>query len=222
MNNRWISAVLAVMVILTVLMLGACSGRQDSAGSPVASASIFRETAPPMAGPAADADPEENGTETAPQSSQAQEEGGLTSFETTDLDGNAVTQELFAGYDLTMVNIWATFCSPCIEEMPELGELKSEYQDKGVNIVGIVADVQLGDGSIPEEGVAFAKEIVAQTGANYTHLLPSASLNTLILNNVAAVPTTVFVDSKGNFVGEQYVGSRDKQEWAGIIEELLK
>jgi hypothetical protein len=39
---------------------------------------------------------------------------------------------------------------------------------------------------------------------------------------VTAVPTTVFVDSKGNFVGEQYVGTRDKQEWAGIIEGLLK
>ena len=40
-------------------------------------------------------------------------------FETTDLDGNTVNSaDLFAASKLTMINIWGTFCGPCISEMP--------------------------------------------------------------------------------------------------------
>lgn len=218
MKNKRIIILMTILILLTAILLAACSNVQNSNGqnvsesSPEAGVSIKPEEIPLASAAAQSSAAEEPGVSA----------GGLTSFTTTDLDGNAVTQDIFAGADLTMVNIWATFCSPCIEEMPYLGQLKSEYQDKGFNIVGIVADVQNSDGSIPEDGVSLAKEIVSQTGANYTHLLPSESLNSIILNNVAAVPTTVFVDSKGNFVGEEYVGSRDKQEWAEIIDGLLK
>ena len=219
MKNKRIALLLAAVLLFAAILLVSCSeqntsGQNAGENSPVANASIEPGEIP-MAEPSAQ-------STSAVESQASAQAGGLTAFTATDLDGNTVTQDIFADYSLTMVNIWATFCSPCIEEMPYLGQLKSEYQNKGVNIVGIVADVQNSDGSIPEEGVAFAKEIVSQTGANYTHLLPSESLNNIILNNVAAVPTTVFVDSKGNRVGEEYVGSRDKQEWAEIIEELLK
>lgn len=203
-NKR--TVLFTVMLLLAAILLAACSGGQNTGNPPAAS--------PAQTGTAAQSAAAEEPQTSAPA-------GGLTSFTAADLDGNTVTQDIFADYDLTMVNIWATFCSPCIQEMPDLGELKKEYKDKGVNIVGIVADVQNSDGSIPEEGVAFAKEIVGRTGADYTHLLPSESLNNLILNRVNAVPTTVFVDSSGNFVGEEYVGSRDKEDWAGIIDGLL-
>ena len=48
--------------------------------------------------------------------------GQMPSFTAKDLDGNTVTEEIFAEKDLTVVNIWGTFCPPCIAEMPELGE----------------------------------------------------------------------------------------------------
>lgn len=41
-------------------------------------------------------------------------------FTTTDLNGNAVTEEIFLGKALTVVNIWGTFCDPCVNEMPLL------------------------------------------------------------------------------------------------------
>ena len=43
------------------------------------------------------------------------------SFTAQTLDGTEVTQDIFKETDLTMVNIWGTFCGPCIREMPELG-----------------------------------------------------------------------------------------------------
>ena len=84
------------------------------------------------------------------QSEAAKTAGILSDFSTTDLDGNAADESIFAEYKLTMVNIWATFCGPCISEMPELGELASEYADKGMRVVGLVTDVMDSEGALDE------------------------------------------------------------------------
>ena len=49
----------------------------------------------------------------------------MPEFSTTDMDGNKVTNDTFADYDLTVVNFWATYCNPCIDELPELTEQRS-------------------------------------------------------------------------------------------------
>ena len=123
-------------------------------------------------------------------------QGLMSSFAATDLDGQSVDQGIFSGYALTMVNVWATFCGPCIQEMPDLGELAAEYQEKGVRNVGLVSDVLDADGNLSKDQVETAREIVESTGANYLHLLPSEDLFG-ILNQISAVPTTFFVDERG-------------------------
>lgn len=143
-------------------------------------------------------------------------------FTANDLSGNAVDDTVFQDYDLTMINIWATFCGPCKVEMPELGEIAAEYKDRGVQVIGIVVDVTGRNGAISASAVETAKEIVKTTGANYTHLLPSADLNRIKLNRVSSVPETIFVDSRGAIVGKSYVGSRSKQKWLDIIDPLLE
>ena len=69
----------------------------------------------------------------------------LGDFSAQDFDGNAVSKDIFADYDLTMVNLWTTTCSYCIEEMPILNELRKEFQDDGVrfNIISVCMDVGL-------------------------------------------------------------------------------
>lgn len=138
--------------------------------------------------------------------------GILSHFQTTDLAGNAVDESVFSGYKLTMVNIWATFCSPCISEMPELATLAETYASKGVQILGLISD-----GSSEAE---LAKSIVAETGADYRHLLPSADLENL-LSQVYAVPTTIFVDESGRQVGSTYLSAKSGEEWAEIIDQVL-
>lgn len=145
----------------------------------------------------------------------------LQSFTATDLNGNAVDQSLFANHKLTMINIWATYCGPCLNEMPDLGKLSEAYKDKGVQIVGIVSDAANYDGAIDENQVAFAQEIVEQTGANYPHLLPSEDLINIVLWQVSAVPTTIFVDETGALVGYAYTGSAPYESWAERIESTL-
>ena len=71
----------------------------------------------------------------------AQKAGDKVSFSSVDMAGNAVTSDIFAKNKLTMVNIWGTFCPPCIREMPDLAKLNSANKSKGVEVVGIPIDI---------------------------------------------------------------------------------
>ncbi len=142
-------------------------------------------------------------------------------FSAEDLDGNPVDETIFADYDLTMINLWGTFCGPCIQEMPELGEIADEYEEKGFQIVGICTDAVDGDGQALPDVVVSAREIIEETGADYLHLLPTGEIFTDLLPRVSAVPTTIFVDKEGNQVGLADMGAKDKESWMAVIDEKL-
>ncbi len=161
--------------------------------------------------------------EPAQNSTQISDNSGiLSTFSTTDIDGNTVDQSVFKGKKLTMVNIWATFCGPCINEMPDLGEINKEYADKGFQIIGIPVDVTDYYGNIDAGQIELAKEIIDETNADYLHIMPSASLNQAKLNQVTSVPETIFIDENGNQVGQSYIGSRSKEQWKEIINGLME
>lgn len=146
--------------------------------------------------------------------------GILSDFSATDLEGNPVDETILTGHTLTMVNVWATFCTPCLSEMPALGELAKEYESKGVRIIGLVSDTLDMDGELDDTQVETAADIVSETGADYLHLLPSPDLFGL-LGQISSVPTTFFVNSKGEQVGSTYLGAKDKEDWTAIIEQTL-
>ena len=129
--------------------------------------------------------------------------------------GEEITQSIFENADITMVNIWGTFCNPCIEEMPYLAEISKEYEQKGLQVVGIISDVI-------EPNDATAQEIINLTGADYTHIVLSEDLYNNFLYQIQSIPTTIFVDKNGNWVGDVVIGARDKQQWTAIVEEILK
>lgn len=135
-------------------------------------------------------------------------------FKTTDLYGNTVTQEIFAQSDLTVVNVWATYCGPCINEMPYLGELAEEYDSSKVQIVGIPTDVY------NQEYLDYALSLINETGADYTHLLMSEELYNWGLTEIQYVPTTFFVNSQGEII-DMVVGSMSKEDWKVLIDEKL-
>lgn len=142
-------------------------------------------------------------------------------FVTTDMEGNSVSEEVFKGHKLTMVNIWATFCSPCIQEMPEISKLRNEYGEE-FQVIGIVVDAADRNGAVLSDKKAEAAAIIDMTGADYLNLLPSDSLNKAYLNSVQSVPETIFLDENGNQVGNRYIGARSKAEWKKIIDSLME
>lgn len=144
-------------------------------------------------------------------------EVGLTNFTTTDMEGNTVTQEIFSGYDLTMVNIWATWCGYCVEEMPELAKLK-KILPENVNLITICDDAAY--------ETELTQQILRESGANFQTLKTTEDMYTQLLAYVYAFPTTFFVNSEGIPVVQPLTGVPSMENAADayytIIEQILK
>ena len=162
--------------------------------------------------------------EAQPSTEQPQAQAGIfQTMQMTDFDGNEVDKSLFEGHRLTMVNIWATFCNPCLSEMPELGELAAEYakEEGGAQIIGICTDITDLSGNTTQEAVDGAKQIVEMTGAAYPHLIPNDEFMAFLMQEVPGVPTTFFVDENGEVIGDEVVGAKSKDAWQQEIESRL-
>lgn len=146
----------------------------------------------------------------------------LGEFSLQDIEGKTYTQELFTDYDLTMVNVFTTWCSPCINEIPDLQKLSESMKNQKVQVVGIVLDSLNSSGKTNKEAIEKAKLIAKRTGASYPFLVPDKSYLNGRLAGIEAVPETFFVDKNGNIVGETYSGSRSLNEWTKIVQQTQK
>lgn len=90
--------------VLSVILLSSCAGESRNK-------MIGSESMPPM------------GSGTIPETETPTLQ---IRFEGTDLRGNTVSSDIFSRFKLTMINVWATYCNPCLREMPDLGELAAE------------------------------------------------------------------------------------------------
>ena len=142
--------------------------------------------------------------------------GQFPQFATSNLNGESVANNLFAQKKITVVNIWGTFCGPCIGEMPELGEW-ARNMPEGAQLIGIVCDVR---GNNDSQTIAEANNILSQANANFVNLIPDKSLSKY-LETVEAVPTTLFVDSQGNIIGDPVVGA-DVDSYKERVEQYLR
>ena len=144
----------------------------------------------------------------------------FSNLSATDFDGNAVDSSVFEGHKLTLVNVWATWCEPCKKELPALAALNEEYGDD-FQVIGIAYDTADRNYNKVQSAYLSALDIVEQTGANFTHLIPSKSLKEF-LNPIQSVPVTVFIDGDGYLLGGQYVGAKSKKEWKKIIDKMFE
>ena len=143
-------------------------------------------------------------------------------FETTGIDGKTYTEEVFSDYDLTLVNIFTTWCSPCVQEIPELQKLYEEMKEKGVGVAGVVLDAADENGNPDEDTVKKAGILKEKTKAEYPFLIPDSTMLNGRLKGINAFPETFFVDKNGNIVGDTYTGSHSLDEWKEIVEKELK
>ncbi|WP_432408427.1 TlpA family protein disulfide reductase [Wukongibacter sp. M2B1] len=132
-------------------------------------------------------------------------------FSAEDLDGNTVTNKVFEENDLTVLNIWGTFCGPCIEEIPELEEIQNHFKDKKVKVIGLVIDKE------KEEAI----NIMKQVEAKYTNIIPDSVLDKDIVTSFEYVPATIFINSEGEVLKTFIAGSSEFEVFKGTIEEIL-
>lgn len=137
-------------------------------------------------------------------------------FTLKDLEGNEiVSSDVFKENKLTMINIWATFCGPCIREMPDLQKIHEELKEQGVAVLGIIGDTPDEDNEIA------AKKIIETKGVKFINVIPDEEIKSSLIESIAGYPTTLFVDSEGKIVGTVITGSRTKEEYTEIIIELI-
>lgn len=157
---------------------------------------------------------------------QGQETGSVPQnvgeFSMQDLNGETYTQEMFADYELTMVNVFTTWCTPCVNEIPDLEKLHQEMAERKVNVVGIALDTLDLSGEVDSEARKKAELLAERTGATYPFLVPDTGYLNGRIAYIEAVPETFFVDQEGNIVGETYSGSRSLEEWREIVETELE
>lgn len=125
---------------------------------------------------------------------------------------------IFAKNKVTLVNVWNVGCTPCVNEIPDLDKINSEYKDKGAAVYGLYGDLGMG---ISDDEMAQIKDIMSNANASYTQLRMDGTLATNeSLLNIMAYPTTYVVGSDGTIL-DTIEGSKDYEGWKALIDSLL-
>ncbi|MFC0694041.1 TlpA family protein disulfide reductase [Paraburkholderia humisilvae] len=112
----------------------------------------------------------------------------LWSASVTNVDGKPQSLSLLKGRPV-VINFWASWCGPCVEEMPSLSQLHREYAKKGIEFVGLGVD---SDKNIK----AFLQKVRVDYPI-YVIGFGGADLARAFGNNAGALPFTVVIDAKG-------------------------
>lgn len=134
-------------------------------------------------------------------------------FELDSLDGDSVALSDFAG-DVVVVNFWATWCQPCLQEMPFFNQFQDTYGEDGLHILAISTD--------GPETQAEVRTTVRRGRWTVTVLLDEEGDVSSLLNPRGTNPYTLFIDREGN-VAETHEGyaAGDEVEYEEIIQTLL-
>ncbi len=151
----------------------------------------------------------------------------FAAMQLTYLDGTPFDASVFDGTPV-FLNIWSTWCPPCVGEMPHLNELAKEYAGK-IHIIGLHSEgmtVKEGEGIVPDgEKNALALKLQQDMGLSFPLLNPDQTLFALMYDpqyglQVEVLPTTWLIDGKG-YIRDILTGSRDKAGWVQTIDGFL-
>ena len=143
-------------------------------------------------------------------------------FSTKDLDGDAVTSDILAKYNVTMIKFWATWSQSCVEDMPNMAEVVEYLENSGTTSMGLIGILIDAD---DEGAISKAGQILFDAVAYFTQLRPSRGMRDY-LDALEYIPTTIFVDDEGNLVGPTMIGAHPMSEYlAGFgaaMEEIMQ
>lgn len=127
-------------------------------------------------------------------------------FTKTDINGFEISLEKYKG-DLIILNFWATWCPPCVSEIPQFIDLQANYQDK-IQIIGISLDKNLSK----------VKQFIKEHKINYPTLMGSKDL-TDNYGGITSIPTTFIIDRNLNII-QKAVGYHNKEFFLEYINNL--
>lgn len=116
----------------------------------------------------------------------------------------------FAGKKVTLLNLWATWCGPCREEMPALDRLHAKYKARGFAVVGLDVD----------EPAEVVQKFLAKTKVGYPMLLSTPNKTVPALGSLEGLPTSLLLDETGDVL-EVLVGGIEVPYLTKAIEKQL-
>ncbi|HWA00304.1 MAG TPA: TlpA disulfide reductase family protein [Caulobacterales bacterium] len=131
----------------------------------------------------------------------------------TDANGQSTTLAAYRG-KVVLVNLWATWCGPCMNEMPTLAALQQHMQGRNFAVVPVSVDAS-GE-------VAHAKEVLARLSGGALPFLNDPSRSLIFDAQAGAMPTSILYDAQGRELF-RVVGDTDwtKPEVMAPIEAAL-
>ncbi len=142
--------------------------------------------------------------------------GTPMNFTSKDLDGNVIGSDAFKNADVTLVNIWATWCGPCRGELPALGKVAEKYRAKGYQVFGFIQDVS----DVTDESAPVAKEILANARCTFPVVMNTSAMEP-IFSDINAFPMTLFIDRDGNMILDEHIGAMDEAGFEAMFEKAI-
>ena len=146
------------------------------------------------------------------QAESDKEDKKFPEFTAKTVSGEDISSDLFKDSKLTVVNVWGSWCDPCVQEIPELQKLYESMKDKDVNVIGLAQDAGTDLDAV--------KEIIDKNKVTYQNIVPEGATEDFVMS-LMAFPTTFFVDSDRNIVGV-IQGGRNLEAFTAAVEGVLE
>ena len=137
--------------------------------------------------------------------------GPAPNFTLKSLSGKNLKLSELSG-NVVLINFWASWCGPCLQEMPLLNAIHKKYEPLGFTVLGVNV----------EENSDNARAFLAERGVDFPILLDTMN-QVSKMYDVVAMPTTVVVDRDGNmrFLHKGYK-SGDEKQYRKMVKKLIR
>ncbi|MFZ4622088.1 MAG: TlpA family protein disulfide reductase [Bacteroidota bacterium] len=139
-------------------------------------------------------------------------EGNVPNFTWTGADGKVVSFAEVSKGRPVLVNFWATWCGPCVHEIPDLVALNEEYTAKGALIIGISADRD-------DDALTLVADFAKEKNMKYPIIIDNGDLEEAF-GGLRGYPTTFYIDKNGKIV-KKLIGLQSKAKFAEEFNAIL-